>query len=308
MNEIYLDGVKLVNLTVGVGSYEIVCVECNSKSMIKHLLKRHLSEPYICSSCRNKGKRNPCYGKSYTADQRKQMSKRTSGRNNPMYGKSVYKSWIEKYGKNEADRRQEIANARRSEKMRGKNNPFFGKTHSLTTRNLISDLNKEYWNKLSDIERAERSKLASIAQSKIAKKIGKRQYSAHRKKAGFAGFLSQKRFTQKTRPEKIVYEYLQSLEVDFKWSHIIGKYQYDFLLADNVLIEVQGDYWHSNPALYEDKKPTKAQLANIEKDTIKKSYAEDRGYKIIYLWETDINTGKFKEILNNEIGSNNDNN
>lgn len=38
---------------------------------------------------------------------KKIMKQQSSGKNNPMYGKSVYSIWLEKYGKEEADKRQE---------------------------------------------------------------------------------------------------------------------------------------------------------------------------------------------------------
>lgn len=37
------------------------------------------------------------------------MSKVSSGKNNPMYGKKVYDIWLEKYGKEEADKRKQAA-------------------------------------------------------------------------------------------------------------------------------------------------------------------------------------------------------
>ncbi len=34
------------------------------------------------------------------------MNELNSGENNPMYGKSAYNMWVEKYGKEEADKKQ----------------------------------------------------------------------------------------------------------------------------------------------------------------------------------------------------------
>ena len=46
--------------------------------------------------------------KNKSEQEKNEWSKKYSGSNNPMYGKSVYNVWVEKYGKEEADKRFEI--------------------------------------------------------------------------------------------------------------------------------------------------------------------------------------------------------
>jgi hypothetical protein len=67
--------------------------------------------------------------KSYTKTKefRQKISKATKGKKNPMYGKSYYNIWVEKYGKEEADRRQKIKKEKNSIASRGKRNPMYGK-------------------------------------------------------------------------------------------------------------------------------------------------------------------------------------
>jgi hypothetical protein len=79
-----------------------------------------------CLSCNNNGKNNPMYGisrkfskkvknkisLSLTGIKRSEKTKKKisisqQGQKNSMYGKSVYDMWVEKYGKKEADKRQE---------------------------------------------------------------------------------------------------------------------------------------------------------------------------------------------------------
>jgi hypothetical protein len=50
-----------------------------------------------------------------------------AGKNNPMYGRSVYSVWVEKYGKEIADKKMESYRKKQSENTRGKKNPMFGK-------------------------------------------------------------------------------------------------------------------------------------------------------------------------------------
>ena len=54
--------------------------------------------------------------------------KKNSGENNPMAGRTPYDIWIEKYGKEEADRKQNELNNKKREMFSGSKNPMFGRT------------------------------------------------------------------------------------------------------------------------------------------------------------------------------------
>ena len=66
---------------------------------------------------------------------------------------------------------------------------------------------------------------------------------------------------------------------------------YDFKIkGTNILIEVDGDYWHCNPNIDKCKVPTQQwHFDNLERDTRKTTWAESNGYKLIRFWEYDIN-------------------
>jgi very-short-patch-repair endonuclease len=74
---------------------------------------------------------------------------------------------------------------------------------------------------------------------------------------------------------------------------------YDFYLPEhNIIIEVDGDFWHCNPikfpeALYD------IQKQNIERDKVKTQWATDNSYKLLRFWENDINNDilKVKQTL-----------
>jgi len=62
---------------------------------------------------------------------------------------------------------------------------------------------------------------------------------------------------------------------------------YDFKIKDKpFIIEVDGDFWHGNPN-------TKSHFDKVvivkENDLLKKEMAKNRGYKVVRLWERDIN-------------------
>jgi len=86
---------------------------------------------------------------------------------------------------------------------------------------------------------------------------------------------------------------LKSFNIEYSYSFYIksiGKI-YDFHLPKyNILIEVDGDFWHCNPnSKY--KTPTcKSQILNIKNDKFKNKWAKDNGYQMLRFWETDINT------------------
>ena len=64
---------------------------------------------------------------------------------NPMYGRSVYSVWLEKYGKEEADKRNEEMKRKKSEKSSGKNNPMYGKPAPKGSGNGISGWYKGWY-------------------------------------------------------------------------------------------------------------------------------------------------------------------
>jgi len=98
---------------------------------------------------------------------------------------------------------------------------------------------------------------------------------------------------------------LSSMNIEYTHSYYIesiGKI-YDFYLPDyNILIEVDGDFWHCNPKTY-DNPICKTQHINIENDKFKSQWALDNGYKLLRFWENDINNNikQVKQILLNEI-------
>lgn len=73
------------------------------------------------------------------------------------------------------------------------------------------------------------------------------------------------------------------------------RYFYDFLLKEiNLIIEINGDYWHANPSLYNENELIHYKFDNIcakdiwNKDKKKIEYAHSLGYKTLTLWESDM--------------------
>ena len=66
-------------------------------------------------------------------------------------------------------------------------------------------------------------------------------------------------------------------------SEAIGFYTVDILI-DKIVVEVQGDYWHTLPGAK-------------GKDKRKNTYLVNKGYEVIYIWEHEWHEAEDKEIL-----------
>jgi very-short-patch-repair endonuclease len=68
----------------------------------------------------------------------------------------------------------------------------------------------------------------------------------------------------------------------------------------NNLIEVDGDYWYSNPEFFSIRNGT--QIKNALNDEFKNKIANEFGFRLIRFWENEIKRldfkNKFMEIIN----------
>ena len=97
---------------------------------------------------------------------------------------------------------------------------------------------------------------------------------------------------------------MKELKVECISQKVIGKKIYDFYIpSKNMLIEVDGDYFHGNPLIYEQADLNKMQVRNMRNDKFKDVLAKGNGYTIERVWEYDLNndyTGqkkRFKKLL-----------
>lgn len=120
---------------------------------------------------------------------------------------------------------------------------------------------------------------------------------------------------KKTGIEKIIEQYLIDNNIKYIYSFIFKNRQYDFLLKDyNVVIEVNGDYWHGNPKFWDinedspnKKKLYETQKMKIKDDIVKKNIINNSEYNLLVIWEDDIvnNFNYVINIINNEIKNKN---
>ena len=95
--------------------------------------------------------------------------------------------------------------------------------------------------------------------------------------------------TTDTLPQKMVNELLDDLNIEYKREESFQFFTVDnYIPSHNLIIEVQGDYWHTNPTRFTDK-VTKVQYDRIGRDKAKHSYFKNQyNIEILYLWEYDI--------------------
>jgi very-short-patch-repair endonuclease len=109
-----------------------------------------------------------------------------------------------------------------------------------------------------------------------------------------------KHYTSKL--EKIFANILDLLDIKYETLFYVKdiKAFYDFYLPDhNILIEVDGDFWHCNPNTKFALPKYQSQKKNLIRDEEKAQWALDNGYKLIRFWEDDINNNikQVKQIL-----------
>lgn len=85
--------------------------------------------------------------------------------------------------------------------------------------------------------------------------------------------------------------FLDKLKVKYTWqfeAKDIGRF-FDYYLPDyNLIIEIDGGYYHSDPRLYEEKNLNKMQKRNKKVDEYKNKWALMHGIPILRIWEKDI--------------------
>jgi len=126
--------------------FKRICYECSKEISYgsKSAKIRADNLESVCKSCCKLEKRNGFYGKKHkkstikkiseisskqirSEKSKKSQSAKMSGSKNSMYGKTLYDHWVDKHGKEEANKKYKQMVSKQSEKAKGKNNPMYGK-------------------------------------------------------------------------------------------------------------------------------------------------------------------------------------
>jgi very-short-patch-repair endonuclease len=107
-----------------------------------------------------------------------------------------------------------------------------------------------------------------------------------------------------TEPERVFSQMMKELGVEIESQKVINNKIYDFYIpSKNMMVEVDGDYWHANPLIYEGKELNKTQIRNVKNDKFKDILAKGNGFLLERVWEYDLKNNyekqkkRFKKLL-----------
>jgi very-short-patch-repair endonuclease len=104
----------------------------------------------------------------------------------------------------------------------------------------------------------------------------------------------------KTKPHICLASILEELNLRYEEEKRIECWSFDFYLIDyDILIEADGDYFHSNPIKYPNGPITKTQKRNYYRDGKKNEFCKNNNLKISRFWEYDILNNR--ELVKQEI-------
>lgn len=193
----------------------------------------------------------------------------------------------------------------------GEKNPNFGgkSTSSPEVRKKILEKAKENGQSWTNETKAKHSELMK-GDSNWMKGKKHREESKELMKKSISKKFESGNFNSFTRSiskaEKEIRSFLDQNEIKYIDQFIIkgSLLRYDFYLVEkNLMVEYYGDYWHGNPSIYSGDKilgrGEKKYFARDKwiSDQEKNNFAENNGYPVKIIWESDYNKRK-GEILN----------
>lgn len=99
-----------------------------------------------------------------------------------------------------------------------------------------------------------------------------------------------------------IQNFLKQLGISFfthQYINIKHKYRCDILIPSiNLIIELDGDYWHGNPLFYPEEQLIQRQKEQKERDCIRTKELQEKGFKVLRLWENDIKKMELNDFKN----------
>lgn len=210
----------------------------------------------------------------------------------PKKGTPEYNTWIEKLRRAQREiwknperlekHRRALAgrselcppeNRRRmSEERRGKNNPMFGKPSPKRGKTVSEETKKKIAAKVTGRKRplSERKRISET----LKKRLAELTYEERLERTRPA--LESLRNLSTSTLESIVQFVLDELSVSYVAQKQLGPFVVDFYFPQwKLVLEVDGDYWHSLPE-------------QQERDRRKDQWLQKNGYRIIRLTESEI--------------------
>lgn len=100
-----------------------------------------------------------------------------------------------------------------------------------------------------------------------------------------------------SKPERIMQEILDGIGIDYTYQYELSGFFYDFYIpSKNLLIEVDGDFWHCKPGTKHEIPVMKEQITNTANDKKKTAIVYANGYTLLRFWESDIHINRLQVI------------
>lgn len=190
---------------------------------------------------------------------------------------------------------------------KGKNNPMFGKDS--WNKGLTKDTS-DIMKKISDDRKG--IKHSDEAKRKMSEAQRKRKFEPHaghkhteeckeKIRQNTLRLIKEGVFAQlKSKPHVRFGEILNELNLEYIEEKIFEFFTFDYYIPIlDLYVEVDGDYFHSNPRIYPNGPKSKTQKINYYRDKKKNKFCQERNINLIRFWECDIlnNPNLIKEIL-----------
>jgi very-short-patch-repair endonuclease len=176
-----------------------------------------------------------------------------------------------------------------SQAMKGKPGSFSGHTHSLETKLIQSETIIKTKPHLGH-KHSEKTKKIQSQKRKEWYKKGNEPWTKNNK---HSSETIEKIFAKKpmNKLEKLVASILDENNIEYHYQYFLKTKEgicksYDFKIKDtNILIEIDGDYWHGGPGV----KKHFYKLEEVkENDILKTQIAIENGFSLIRIWESNI--------------------
>ena len=92
--------------------------------------------------------------------------------------------------------------------------------------------------------------------------------------------------------EKKIHAILAEEEIKFIKEKTVGRCHADIFIPPDVLIELNGCYWHGCPKCFPE--PTKSQRLAMEKDARRYYFFKKLGFNLQIIWECELNDNEKK--------------
>lgn len=126
---------------------------------------------------------------------------------------------------------------------------------------------------------------------KVTKKANKVRKKERLHKSNGKLVRTKPKFGTSKLEQDFAHDFLDKLGIEYIWQFEAKDIErfYDYYLPkSNLIIEVDGDYWHSNPEKVDENNLNRTQKHNKWVDRVKDEWALLHGIPILRIWENDI--------------------